>query len=109
MMSFRKVARLVSATWMILAACSGQIACDDGSGVADALAIDYLPRSVDFGSVVIGQQKTLSVTLRHSGESGVVVLGAISMEGLSGEFTTGQLSKTELAVEIGRASCRERV
>ncbi|HOA14077.1 MAG TPA: choice-of-anchor D domain-containing protein [Myxococcota bacterium] len=98
MMSFRKVARLVSATWMILAACSGQIACDDGSGVADALAIDYLPRSVDFGSVVIGQQKTLSVTLRHSGESGVVVLGAISMEGLSGEFTTGQLSKTELAV-----------
>ena len=66
--------------------------------VAADLDLNATPSNLPFGTVAIGDHKSLTVTLKHVGSSGTVDISGVSLEFLSDEFTFTQPEKTSLAV-----------
>jgi len=66
--------------------------------VAADLDLNATPSNLPFGTVAIGDHKSLTVTLKHVGSSGTVDISGVSLEFLSDEFTFTPPEKTSLAV-----------
>ena len=97
-----KIARyLVLGLMAAMLAGPGNVGCsckDSGGSVADDLDLTWAPSNLPFGTVALGNTKTLTVTLRHNGTSGTIQLSNLFLEDLSEEFTFEPPSKLSLAV-----------
>jgi hypothetical protein len=97
-----KIARyLVLGLMAAMLAGPGNVGCsckDSGGSVADDLDLTWAPSNLPFGTVALGNTKTLTVTLRHNGTSGTIQLSNLFLEDLSEEFTFEPPADLSLAV-----------
>jgi len=70
--------------------------CGNDENVGENLNLDYSPTTIDFGAVPIGGQKTISVTLTHIGDSGVVDIDSVTTEQLGADYQVALPEKTQL-------------
>ena len=77
-------------TWLgavvLLAMGPGGSGCsckDSGGSVAEDLNLLANPTVLNYGTVALGQSRTLTVTLTHVGTSGVVEMDRIYLEGVN--------------------------
>ncbi len=97
-----KIARyLVLGLMAVVLAGPGNAGCSckstQGTVAAD-LDLNATPSNLPFGTVALGDHKSLTVTLKHVGSSGTVEISRVSLELLGDDFTFTQPEKTSLAV-----------
>ncbi|MBP7381814.1 choice-of-anchor D domain-containing protein [Myxococcota bacterium] len=61
-------------------------ACGDDENFGENLNLDYSPGTINFGSVPVGGQKTITVTLTHIGDSGKVIIDSVTTQGLNSDY-----------------------